>query len=348
MKNAGWGCEKAAPMRAMVLRKFAPAEAGPLDWTEIDIPRTREDEILVRIRYCAVCHTDLHTVEGDLPEARLPVIPGHQVIGEVEAAGAKTYLFKPGDRAGVAWLNSSCGACRFCLSGHENLCEAGRFTGYHVHGGYADYIAVRESFAYRIPERFPDEEAAPLLCAGIIGYRALRLSGIAPKERLGLFGFGASAHVAIQVARYWGCEVYVFSRSAEHRALARELGASWTGTAREDPPAKIQSAVIFAPAGELVPAALDALDKGGTVALAGISMTSIPELEYEKHLYREKILRSVANATRADGTELLRLASEIPIKTKIELFPLREANRALLLLKQGKINGAAVLRISGG
>jgi len=329
----------------MLLRAFGPAESSPLEWTETETPKPREGEILIRVTHCGVCHTDLHTAEGELPGAQLPLIPGHQAVGDVTAAGKDTELFRPGDRAGVAWLNSVCGTCRFCRSGRENLCDSGRFTGYHVHGGYAECLTVREAFAYRIPEEFPDEKAAPLLCAGIIGYRALRLSGITPGQKLGLFGFGASAHVAIQVARHWGCEVYVFSRGAQHRELARELGAAWTGNVSEDPPAKMQSTIVFAPAGGLVPAALKVLEKGGTAALAGITMTSLPPLDYETHLYHEKTLRSVANATRQDGAELLRLAAQIPIRTRTELFPLRDANRALLLLKRGGISGAAVLKI---
>ena len=329
----------------MILGAFGPAESDPLHWTETENPMPGEGEILIRINCCGVCHTDLHTVEGDLPGARLPLIPGHQAVGKVVAAGKGTALFRSGDRAGVAWLNYACGVCSFCRSGRENLCLSGRFTGYHTHGGYAEYMTIREAFAYRIPEEFPDEKAAPLLCAGIVGYRALRISGIARHERLGLFGFGASAHVAIQVARHWGCEVYVFSRGPEHRELARELGAAWTGKPLDEPPAKIHSAIVFAPAGELVPAALKVLEKGGTVALAGITMTPVPPLDYETHLYHEKILKSVANATREDGAELLRLAAQIPIKTQTELFPLGDANRALLLLKRGRIRGAAVLKI---
>jgi propanol-preferring alcohol dehydrogenase len=253
--------------------------------------------------------------------------------------------FKKGDRVGAAWLHSACGQCAYCLGGRENLCLEGRFTGYHVNGGYAEFMIVPEQFAYPIPAVFSDEKAAPLLCGGIIGYRALRLSGIKPGGTLGLYGFGASAHIAIQVAVHRGCRVYVFSRSREHQQLARMLGAVWTGSAQETPPAKMDGAIIFAPAGELVPAALANTAKGGTVALAGIYMTPIPELDYLKHLYHERTLRSVANATRRDGEGLLKIAAEIPIKTMTQVYPLDEANQVLRSLKEGKITGAAVLKI---
>jgi propanol-preferring alcohol dehydrogenase len=264
----------------------------------------------------------------------------------VEKKGKNASRFKEGDRLGVAWLYSSCTKCGYCTRENENLCESARFTGYHVNGGYAEYIVVPEKFAYVIPEIFSDMEASPLLCAGIIGYRALSLSEIKPGQRLGLYGFGASAHVAIQVAVHWGCEVYVFTRSEEHRKLAQKLGAVWTGTSKDEPPTKMDSSIIFAPAGELVLDALRVLDKGGTVALAGITMTPIPEMDYVKYLYHERILRSVANATRQDGEELLKIAAEIPIRTTTQSFFLEDANKALKLLKEGKINGAAILKIS--
>ncbi len=334
-------------MRAMLLRKFAPIDQSPLELFDLPIPEPGPDEVLLRIKVCGVCHTDLHTVEGELPEVKLPIIPGHQVVGMVEKQGNYASRFKEGDRLGVAWLYSSCTQCGYCKSENENLCENARFTGYHVNGGYAEYIVVPEKFAYAIPDIFSDEEAAPLLCAGIIGYRALRLSEIKSGQRLGLYGFGASAHVAIQVALHWGCKVYVFTRSEEHRQLAKKLGAAWTGTSKDEPPTKMDSSIIFAPAGELVLNALGALDKGGTVALAGIYMTTIPEMDYVKYLYHERTLSSVANATRQDGEELLKIAAEIPIRTTTQPFRLEEANKALKLLKEGKINGAAVLRIHG-
>ncbi len=330
----------------MLLRKFAAIDQNPLELVDIPIPEPGLEDILLRVKVCGICHTDLHTVEGELPEVKPPIIPGHQVVGIVEKKGKNASRFKEGDRLGVPWLYSSCTTCGYCTRGNENLCESARFTGYHVNGGYAEYIFVPEKFAYVIPEIFSDEEASPLLCAGIIGYRALRLSEIKSGQRLGLYGFGASAHVAIQVAVHWGCEVYVFTRSEEHRKLAQKLGAVWTGTSKDEPPAKMDSSIIFAPAGELVLDALRVLDKGGTLALAGIYMTPIPEMDYVKYLYHERTLRSVANATRQDGEELLKIAAEITIRTTTQAFRLEEANKALRLLKEGKINGAAVLKIS--
>lgn len=329
----------------MLLRKFAAIDQNPLELVDIPIPEPGLEDILLRVKVCGICHTDLHTVEGELPEVKPPIIPGHQVVGIVEKKGKNASRFKEGDRLGVPWLYSSCTTCGYCTRGNENLCESARFTGYHVNGGYAEYIFVPEKFAYVIPEIFSDEEASPLLCAGIIGYRALRLSEIKPGQRLGLYGFGASAHVAIQVAVHWGCEVYVFTRSEEHRKLAQKLGAVWTGTSKDEPPTKMDSSIIFAPAGELVLDALRVLNKGGTLALAGIYMTPIPEMDYVKYLYHERTLRSVANATRQDGEELLKIAAEIPIRATTQAFRLEEANKALRLLKEGKINGAAVLKI---
>ncbi len=328
----------------MLLKKFAPIEQNPLELVDLPAPEPGAEEILIRNKVCGVCHTDLHTVERELPEAKLPVVPGHQIVGIVEKVGEKASRFEVGDRVGVAWLYSSCGQCSFCQDGKENLCESARFTGYKVNGGYSQFIVIPEKFAYAIPEEFTDEEASPLLCAGIIGYRALRMSELEKGQSLGLYGFGASAHVVIQIAVHWGCQVYVFSRSEEHRALAKKLGASWTGTAKDEPPSKVNSSIIFAPAGELVLEALKVLEKGGTLALAGIYMTPIPEMEY-KYIYYERTLRSVANATRKDGEELLRIAAEIPIKTTTQIFPLEEANKVLQLLKQSKIDGAGVLKI---
>jgi propanol-preferring alcohol dehydrogenase len=332
-------------MKAMILRQFGPIEKNPLEPAEIHVPQPGPEDILIKVKACGVCHTDLHTVEGELPGAKLPVIPGHQVVGIVETAGQGTRRFEKGARIGAAWLHFACGTCAFCRRGQENLCENGRFTGYHVNGGYAETMTIPDKFAYAIPEIFTDEEASPLLCAGIIGYRALRLSNIRPGGCLGLYGFGASAHVAIQVAVHWGCRVYVFSRSKEHKDLARGLGAAWTGSAKEVSPTKTDSAIIFAPAGPLVLDALLNTEKGGTVALAGIYMTPIPEMDYQKYLYHERTLRSVANATRQDGEDLLKLAAEIPIRTTTQVFPLAEANQVLRLLKEGRISGAAVLKI---
>jgi propanol-preferring alcohol dehydrogenase len=333
-------------MKAMVLSQFGPVEEKPLKLQEVEQPVPGPGEILLKINYCGVCHTDLHTVEGELTGVNLPRIPGHQVVGTVEKIGEGVTLFQRHDRAGVAWLYSSCGRCRYCRSGRENLCEEARFTGYDVNGGYAEYMVVPENFAYELPEDFADEKAAPLLCAGIIGYRALRLSRIKPGEKLGLFGFGASAHITIQVARFWGCSVYVFSRSQEHRNHALQLGAKWVGSPEEIPPEKLDSAIVFAPAGEIARQALRVIDRGGTVALGGIYMTTIPPLDYQKELYFEKSLKSVANATRQDGVEFLKIASEIPVDADVQIYPLEKANEALLDVKQSRIKGTAVLKIS--
>lgn len=332
-------------MKAMILREPQPIAKNPLELVDISTPEPGHKEIRVQVLVCGICHTDLHVAEGELSPMKEAVIPGHQVVGVVEKLGKDAKRFKEGDRVGIAWLNSTCGKCSFCQRDHENLCENAQFTGYHVDGGYAQYAIIPEDFAYPIPEQFTDREAAPLLCAGIIGYRALRLSQIMPGQRLGLYGFGASAHVVIQVALHWGCEVYVFTRSQEHRQLARKLGTHWTGQAKDDPPKMLDSAIIFAPVGDLVIDALRVLNKGGTVALAGIYMTPIPQLDYTKHLYYEKTIRSVTASTRKDGNELLKLATEIPIKTETQIFALEEANRALQLLKEGKISGAGVLEM---
>ena len=332
-------------MKAMRLDAFAPIEESPLKLVEIPRPEPGPGEILIRVNVCGLCHTDLHTIEGELPGVILPRIPGHQVVGEVAGAGAGASRFREGDRVGVAWLYSVDGTCQYCLRERENLCQGARFTGYHVDGGYAEYMVIPEPFAYAVPERFDDVDAAPLLCGGIIGYRALRLSGIKPGQKLGLIGFGASAHVAIQVAVFWDCDVFVFSRSAEHRALARKLGAVWVGKSSEMPSEKLDAVINFTPAGRTVPEGMRVLEKGGTQALAGIYMSPIPELDYQAHLYHEKVLRSVANATRIDGETLLALAAEIPIRTATRLFPLAEANQALKLLKDSHIDGAAVLKI---
>jgi len=333
-------------MRAMILHQPAPVEEKPLRAVDVAPPTPGPGEVLVRVRACGVCHTDLHTVEGDLALPRLPLIPGHQVVGIVAEAGPGVTRFRPGDRVGVPWLYATCGECRFCQEGRENLCESARFTGYHADGGYAEAMVVAADFAYALPPDFSDTAAAPLLCAGVIGYRALRLSEVRPGQRLGLYGFGASAHVTLQVARHWGCEVFVFTRSPAHQQLARELGAVWVGRAEEEPPARLHSAIIFAPAGALVPEALRVLEKGGTLALAGITMSPIPELDYSR-LYQERTVRSVANSTRQDARELLRLAAEIPLHTAVEEFPLQAANEALLRLKRSQIQGAGVLVVGG-
>jgi propanol-preferring alcohol dehydrogenase len=332
-------------MRAMSCQSPRPVEENPVSLVEVPTPTPKADEIRLQICACGICHTDLHIVEGELPLQKQPVIPGHQIIGIVDALGSGVQRFKLGDRAGVPWLNWTCGTCLFCQRGKENLCESARFTGYHVDGGYAEYIVVNENFAHPIPTGFSDAAAAPLLCAGVIGYRALRLSEVQPGQRLGLYGFGASAHIVIQIARHWNCDVYVFSRSAKHRKLAESLGAAWTGRAEETPPARMDSAIIFAPAGWIVREALRHLQKGGTISLAGIYMSPIPELDYSL-IYHERTVRSAANSTRQDVEEMLRLAAEIPIHTEVEIFPLAEANQALQRLKSGEINGAGVLEIT--
>ena len=329
----------------MLLDRPEPVESSPLHLREVAAPSPGPGEVLVKIRVCGICRTDLHVIEGELPQARLPLIPGHQTVGIVERLGKNVCALKEGDRVGIAWLRQTCGSCEFCRSRRENLCQEARFSGYHVHGGYADYAVVPESFAYPIPPTFTDQEAAPLLCAGIIGYRALRLSGILPGQRLGLYGFGASAHIAIQIARAWGCEVYVCSLREEHRRLARELGAKWAGAAAEAPPDLLHGAILFAPAGELVPPALRALQRGGTLAVAGIHLSAIPSLDYERDLFGERVLRSVTANTRQDGLDLLREAAAIPIRSRTHVYRLEEANQALQALKAGTFAGAAVLKV---
>jgi propanol-preferring alcohol dehydrogenase len=331
-------------MEACVLNSPAPVETSPLRFREVPRPEPDSDQVLVRVRVCGVCRTDLHVVEGELPTRKSPVIPGHQVVGVIERVGARVSRFKPGTRVGVAWLQSTDRTCAYCRTGRENLCDNASFTGYTVDGGYAGYLAAHEQFVYELPEGFADEHAAPLLCAGIIGFRSLRLSGIRPGERLGFYGFGAAAHLAIQVARHWNVEVYVSTRDERHRALALELGARWVGATLDQPPVGLDAAIVFAPAGEIVPAALKALKKGGTLTLAGIHMSPTPPLDYSL-LYHERVVRSVANNTREDGEQFLRVAAEIPIRSQVERFPLAEANRALKALKNDAIRGAAVLHV---
>jgi propanol-preferring alcohol dehydrogenase len=311
---------------------------------EVARPVPRFGDVVIRVEVCAVCHTDLHVVEGDLPARLTPVTPGHQVVGRIVAVRGVQDR-QVGERVGVFWLRSACGVCRYCRRGLENLCEKAEFNGYTANGGYAEYMVARADFTVPIPETFTSDQAAPLLCAGAIGYRALRLSDVQPGERLGLYGFGASAHLVLQIARHKGIEPYVFTRSEEHRQLARDLGAVWAGGADAEPPPEIDAGIIFAPAGWIVPLALRALRPGGTLALAGIHMSPIPELPYEL-LYHERTVRSVANLTRQDARELLELAAQITIHSEISEYPLVEANRALQDLKQGRVNGAAVLRVA--
>lgn len=329
----------------MVLERGVGAGASPLVLEHVPLPEPAPDEVRVKVIVCGVCRTDLHIVEEDLPAIKRPIIPGHETVGMVDRVGRNVRALKEGDRVGIAWLQRTCRQCEFCRSGRENLCSTPTFTGYHVDGGYAEYATVPEHFAYPIPTVFTDEEAAPLLCAGIIGYRALRLSGIQPGQRLGMYGFGASAHITIQVARHWGCSVFVCSLKEEHQALARELGAAWVGGATDMPPERLHGAIIFAPAGDIVLPALRALDKGGTLACAGIHMSPIPSIDYDHELFGERMLRSVTANTKQDGIDLLREAAEIPIRPHTQRFKLEEANEAIKALKAGTIRGAGVLKI---
>jgi propanol-preferring alcohol dehydrogenase len=330
-------------MKACLLSAPAPAENNPLEYRDVATPAPQRDEVLIRVRACGVCRTDLHVVEGELPPRRAPVIPGHQAVGVVEQFGPQAKRLRAGARVGVPWLHRTCGTCEFCRAGRENLCESAVFTGYTADGGFAEYLLAPESFVYPIPEGFADLDAAPLLCAGIIGFRCLRLAEVRAGGVLGLYGFGAAAHVAIQVARHWGATVFAFTRDPQHQQHARDLGAAWAGGSAEAPPEKLDAAILFAPAGELVPAALKVLKKGGAVVLGGVHMSPIPPLEYSL-LYHERVVRSVANNTRRDGEDFLRVAAEIPIRTEVQLFPLNEANAALQALKRGTFRGAAVLQ----
>jgi propanol-preferring alcohol dehydrogenase len=335
-------------MRAALLTRPAPVESKPLELRDRPTSEPGPGELRVRVEVCGVCRTDLHVVEGELPPHRSEVVPGHQVVGRVEGCGPGARRFRKGDRVGIAWLHRACGRCRFCTRGGENLCLAPTFTGWDVDGGYADEMLAHEEFVYPIPERVSAHELAPLLCAGIIGYRAFVRSGAASGQRLGLFGFGGSAHIVIQIACHAGCEVYVFSREERHRALARDLGASWVGGSEGVPPHPLDAAILFAPAGALVPIALQRLDRGGRLAIAGIHLSDVPRLEYQRHLFQERTLTTVTANTRRDGLELLRLAVEIPIVTHTQLYPLEEANEALIALKHDQVRGAAVLQVGGG
>jgi propanol-preferring alcohol dehydrogenase len=331
-------------MKAHLLKAPAPVESNPLSLSEVPTPGPSQGEVLVRVNACGICRTDLHVTEGELPPKKQPVIPGHQVVGIIEQLGPGASLYPIGTRVGIPWLHRTCGVCEYCRSGRENLCNAPLFTGYSVDGGFAEYTVAPEAFVYPIPDGFGDLQAAPLLCAGIIGFRCLRLSGIARGGNLGIYGFGAAGHVCIQVARHWGCHVFVCTREEKHRALALELGAVWAGSATEKPPERLDASIIFAPAGELVPPALEALKKGGVLVLGGIYMSPIPSFSYNL-LYQERSIRSVANNTREDGRDFLRIAAEIPVRTKIQLFPFTEANQALNSLKHDSVRGAAVLQI---
>ena len=331
-------------MRAMVLEKVGPIDSNPLIEKEVPIPELNENEILIRIKTCGICRTDLHIIEGEIPTKKLPLIPGHQIVGVVEKVGDRVSIHKKGDRVGVTWLYWTCGTCKYCKRGLENLCEKALFTGYSVDGGYAEYIKVHERYAFNIPENYSDVEAAPLLCAGVIGYRAFSLCKLKERSKLGLYGFGSSAHIVLQIAKLFEHEVYVFTRSYEHQRLAEELGAVWVGSPKDRPNTKLDAAIIFAPAGWIVKEALRVLDKGGRLVLAGIYMSPIPQLEYEL-LYYEKEIKSVANCTRKDIIEFLRIASKAKLKIKTQTFKLSEANEALKMLKYKGLKASGVLVI---
>ena len=314
----------------------------PLREAELPDPEPGPGQLLLRVHACGVCRTDLHVVDGELPDPKLPLILGHQIVGTVEKAGSGAARFRPGDRVGVPWLGWTDGSCRFCRSGRENLCLAARFTGYQIDGGYAERVLADERFCFPIPAGYPDLQAAPLLCAGLIGFRALRLAG--DGARLGFYGFGAAAHILVQVARYQGRRIFAFTRPGDAAAqrFALALGAEWAGGSDERPPEPLDAALLFAPAGELVPAALAAVDRGGVVVCAGIHMSDIPSFPYEL-LWEERSVRSVANLTRRDGEEFLALAPRVPVETTVHPFPLPQANEALAALRSGAIQGAAVI-----
>ena len=329
-------------MRAMLL----DAPKSPLRLGELPIPKPNRGQLLIRVRACGICRTDLHIVDGELTHPKLPLVLGHQIVGTVAEIGNKSESrFNLGDRVGVPWLGRTCQHCRYCLSGKENLCDTVQFTGYDLNGGYAEYAVADDRFCFPIPEAYPDLQAAPLLCAGLIGYRSYKMTGDA--QKIGFYGFGAAAHILIQVACYQGKEVYAFTRAGDDRGqeFARSLGAVWAGSSQESPPEPLDAAIIFAPVGSLIPTALRAVAKGGTVVCAGIHMSQIPAFPYSI-LWSERVLRSVANLTRQDGVEFLSLAPQIPIKTEVEVFPLDKANEALAALREGRINGSAVLAIN--
>jgi alcohol dehydrogenase, propanol-preferring len=331
-------------MKAWVLAKPGPVETNPLEFRDVPVPEPGPHEVLVRVNACGICRTDLHVVEGELAPKKARIIPGHQIVGVIESPGAMAAKYPSGTRVGIPWLHKTCGKCSFCLSGRENLCDAPDFTGYTVDGGFAQYTVAHEDFVYPIPDGFADLEAAPLLCAGIIGFRCLRLAGVKSGDSLGIYGFGAAGHVCIQVARHWNQKVFICTREEKHRRLAIELGAAWAGGAMDEPTEKLDASIIFAPAGELVPPALQALKKGGTLVLGGIHMSDIPSFPYPL-IYHERSIRSVANNTREDGHEFMKVAARIPIRTEVQVFSLEQANQALNALKHDGIRGAGVLKM---
>ncbi len=331
-------------MISMVLERQASVEKLPLIKRDLPKPAPGEGEVLIRVAACGVCHTDLHTVEGDLALPFLPIVPGHQVIGRIEEMGFGATGLKLGQRVGVTWFFSSCGSCKFCNQGRENLCRSAKFTGLHANGGYAEYMLAPVNSVFPVPDIFQDVEATPLLCGGVIGYRALKLSRARKRDALGLYGFGNSAHIVIQLAVKRGLSVYVFTRSKNHQQLALDLGATWVGAPSDNPPVLMDASIIFAPAGGLVPAALAKLEKGGTLTLAGITMTTIPSLDYEL-IYHEKHIQSVANTTREDAVELLAEAEKAGIRPVVDEYPLCEANLVLRLMKESKLRAGAALVI---
>ena len=334
-------------MKAMVLSQPAAIDTSPLMLSEVPIPEPVADEVLVEVIACGICRTDLHVVEGELAQKLNGVIPGHQVVGRVVRCGLSAKKFAVGAQVGIPWLHRTCGRCEFCTRGKENLCPNALYTGWTVNGGYAEYVVAPEQFVYPIPTGFTGLAAAPLLCAGIIGFRSLRLAELQSGDTLGIYGFGAAGHVCIQVAQHWGIRVVVSTREEKHRKLAAELGAEWVGGAYDDPPVPLNAAIVFAPAGELVPAALKNLKRGGTLVLGGISMSPIPSFSYDL-LYWERKIRSVANNTRQDGFDFLQVAAEIPIHTQVQVFSLDQANEALQTLKRDGIRGAGVLAVKQG
>ena len=327
------------------MRAWETAGTGTISLVERPVPSPGPGEVLVAVSVCGVCRTDLHVRDGDLPQHRTPVVPGHEVVGTVAAVGEGVARFAEGDRVGIAWLRHTCGECQWCRRGRENLCPSSRYTGWDEDGGYAEYAVVPAAFAYDVPQDLPDEQAAPLLCAGIIGYRALRRANLPPGGRLGIYGFGASAHITAQIAIAQGAEVHVLTRDSAARDLALELGAASVGEAYDAPPVLLDAGIVFAPVGDLVPPALEALDRGGTLAVAGIHLSDVPPLDYQRHLFRERTLTSVTANTRADGEELLRLAPRLGVTATVTPYPFDEADVALDDLLADRVHGAAVLRI---
>jgi propanol-preferring alcohol dehydrogenase len=332
-------------MHAMILEHSAPIEVSPLKLREVPDPTPASNEVRVRVSCCAMCRTDLHVIEGDLAPAKMPVIPGHQVVGLVDAVGANCRKIRTGMRVGIAWLRHTCGQCRFCVDDRENLCPYSQYTGYTADGGYAEYAVVPEDFAYEIPAQFDDVQASPLLCAGIIGYRAMKRANLREGGTLAIFGMGSSAHIVLQIARGRKCSVFVVSQNSNHQKLAMDLGAAWAGDDATKMPQKVSSAIVFAPVGSIVPAALQSLDRGGVCALAGIHMSPIPQIDYDRDLFQERDIHPVTANTRKDAIELLDEAAQAGVKAHTTSYPLADANRALSDMKSGKIDGTGVLML---